>query len=257
MMTYANTSTSSGTSVTIGPGPLLVNGRDGCISLFSPTAMDLTDSGGGLGAISEQATRTSTTCFMRGFSERIRIQTSSGIPWFWRRIVFSSKRPQVFNSLSQSPSAVQTNGNNPAFIDTSNGMERLYFNQAINIADQTIAQWYTILFRGVRDKDWTDPLTAAVDPTRVDLMSDTHHTIRSGNQAGTVKDYKKYVSMNKNLVYDDDESGDGESSSYTSVQDKRGLGDVYILDLFYPGTGATVTDLLQLTSSSNLYWHEK
>lgn len=256
MLTYANTSSVNGNSVTIGPGPLVVNGN-GAICLFSPTAMDLTDGGGAQGSIAEQAVRTSTTCYMKGFSEKIRIQTSSGIPWFWRRIVFRAKRPTIFNQFQASDTPVQTNGGNVSYVDTTNGMERLYFNLVVNTSTATYAAIYAILFKGQSGKDWTDTLSAPVDTSRVDLMSDVSRTITSGNQSGTVRDYSVYYPMNKNLVYDDDENGDAEASAYTSVQDKKGMGDCYILDLFYTGTGGATTDLLQLTSTSTLYWHEK
>lgn len=257
MLQFANTSTSTGGSVTIGPGPLVVNGTNNYVGMFIPTAQDLNDSSGGLGAIAEQAARTSTTCYMKGFAENIRIQTSSGIPWFWRRIIFSSKRPTAFNTFSSSDTPTQTNSGNPGFVDTTNGMERLYFNQFTNNANNTIGLWYTFLFRGVQGKDWVDPLTAPVDPTRVNLRSDVSRTIRSGNASGTVRDFKTWVPMNRNLVYDDDESGDNETTAYLSVQDNRGLGDIYVFDIFIAGTGAGSGDLLQLTSTSSLYWHEK
>lgn len=257
MINYANTSTEDGGSVTIGPGPLLVSGTTGAACLFSPTAMDLYDSTGQQGDVAEVATRTATTCYMRGFSEKIRIQTSSGRPWFWRRIVFKAKRPTIYNSFQPGDTPIQTNDGNPSFIDTNNGMERLYFNLVINNSASTISAIYSQLFKGQSGKDWRDVLSAPVDTARVDLMSDTSRTITSGNQVGTVRDYNVFYPMNKNIVYDDDENGDTESTTYTSVQDKQGMGDCYILDLFYPGTGAVATDLLQLESTSTLYWHEK
>lgn len=96
-----------------------------------------------------------------------------------------------------------------------------------------------------------------MDTTRVDLVSDKRMTIRSGNQAGTVRDISLYHPYNHNLVYDDDENGQNETTAYTSVKDKRGGGDMFIYDLFTAGTGAGTSDVLQLTSTSTLYWHEK
>lgn len=257
MLQYANTSTVNGNSVTIGPGPLVVNGN-AAVCLFSPTAMDILNGSGSAGSITEQAVRTSTTAYMKGFSEHIRIQTSSGLPWFWRRITFCAKRPTIFNQFSPADLApTQRNSGNTSFVDTTNGMERLYFNQVINNAGNTQNAWYSVLFKGENGKDWNDVLSAPVDTSRVDLKSDRSITIKSGNAAGTVRDFKFYYPMNKNLVYDDDESGDAQTSSYLSVQDKRGMGDYYILDFFFTGTGGATTDLLQLTSTSTMYWHEK
>uniref|UniRef100_A0A8A4XDA5 Putative capsid protein n=1 Tax=Turdus naumanni Genomoviridae sp. TaxID=2814955 RepID=A0A8A4XDA5_9VIRU len=257
MLQYANTSTVNGNSVTIGPGPLVVNGN-AAVCLFSPTAMDILNGSGSAGSITEQAVRTSTTAYMKGFSEHIRIQTSSGLPWFWRRITFCAKRPTIFNQFNPADLApTQRNSGNTSFVDTTNGMERLYFNQIINNAGNTQNAWYSVLFKGENGKDWNDVLSAPVDTSRVDLKSDRSITIKSGNAAGTVRDFKFYYPMNKNLVYDDDESGDAQTSSYLSVQDKRGMGDYYILDFFFTGTGGATTDLLQLTSTSTMYWHEK
>lgn len=256
MMQYANTSTVNGLSVTIGPGPLVVNGN-AAVCLFSPTAMDLNDGIGQPGSLAQQAVRTATTAYMKGFSEHIRIQTSSGIPWFWRRITFCAKRPTVFNIFQSTDVPTQKNSDRTSYVDTTNGMERLYFNQVINNAGKTMDAWYNLLFKGENGKDWTDVLSAPVDTNRVDLKSDRSITIKSGNASGTVRDFKLYYPMNKNLVYDDDESGDATASSYQSVQDKRGMGDFYILDFFFTGTGGSTSDLLQLTSTSTMYWHEK
>jgi hypothetical protein len=63
--------------------------------------------------------------------------------------------------------------------------------------------------------------------------------------------------MNHNLVYDDDENGDVESSSYNSTTSRAGMGDYYVIDMFQPGAGGSSTDLLQITTNSTLYWHEK
>lgn len=257
MLQLANTSTGTGGPVTIGPGPYLVNAGNGNnISLFCTTAMDLNNSVNNPNVISQQASRTATTCYIRGFSEKIRIQTSSGIPWFWRRICFRA-RGQMFAGFSPSDTPTQTNGGATSYTETSNGMQRLYFNLTINASNQTLYNIQQVLFRGQFNSDWVDPQTAAVDTTRVDLVSDNRMTIRSGNQAGTVKDVTMWHPYNHNLVYDDDESGAAEATTYLSVQDKRGNGDMYIFDLFTAGTGGTASDVLQLTSTSTLYWHEK
>lgn len=257
MLQIANTSTAGGGPVTIGPGAYYVTGSNGNnVSLFCPTAMDLSSSTGVPNTIVQQASRTATTCYIKGFSEKIRIQTSSGIPWFWRRITFRS-RSNVFSTFAPADTPTQTNSGYTSFTETSNGMQRLYFNQTINAANQTLFRIHDILFRGTVNQDWVDPQTAQVDTTRVELVSDKRLTIRSGNQAGTVKDVTMWHPYNHNLVYDDDEAGATENTSYLSVNDKRGNGDMYIYDLFTAGTGSTSSDILQLTSTSTLYWHEK
>jgi len=96
-----------------------------------------------------------------------------------------------------------------------------------------------------------------VDTRRVDLKFDKVYRISSGNANGVFRERKLWHPMNKNLVYDDDESGAGENGGTFSVNDKRGMGDYFIVDIFQPGTGATATDYLQVTSATSLYWHEK
>lgn len=218
--------------------------------------MDLNDTGGGANTISMESARTSTTCYFRGVSEKIRIQTSSGLPWFWRRITFRAKNP-VFLAYAAADSPSSVNSGNPTFIETSNGMQRLYLNQTINNANNTIANWTEFIFKGAQNVDWTDYQTAAIDTRRVDLVSDRRTTIRSGNQAGTVKDTSHWIPYNHNIVYDDEERGGNEETRYTSVRDKQGNGDLFVMDIFTPGTGGTTNDLLALNSTSTAYWHEK
>lgn len=109
MLQVVNTSTGTGAPVTIGPGPYLVNASNGNnISVYCPTAMDLSGFTGNPNTISQQASRTATTCYIRGFSEKIRIQTSSGTPWFWRRICFRA-RGNAFHLFSAQDTPSQTN----------------------------------------------------------------------------------------------------------------------------------------------------
>lgn len=258
MLQYANTSSSGGGTVPIGPGAMFVAGNSQYIGVWTPTGMDLNSGANQENSIVESSLRTSTTCFIKGVTENMRIETSSGLPWYWRRIIFTSKQGVwlTFNPNDATPN--QTNSGSPTVIETStNGWERLYFNQYTNNAPTTISDWQSTVFKGTQNRDWSDPLTAQIDTAQVDLRSDRLMTIRSGNASGTVKHIKRYYSVNKNLTYRDDESGTALTTNYFSVSDKRGMGDMHILDIFLPGTGATSTDILKLTSTSTLYWHEK
>ncbi|QCX35068.1 capsid protein [Blackfly genomovirus 6] len=258
MMQYANTSSSGGGTVPIGPGAMFVSGNNQYIGVWTPTGMDLNSAGSIENSITEQSLRTATTCFIKGLTENMRIETSSGVPWYWRRIIFTSKQNVWLQFSVNDATKNQSNDGNPGVLESStNGWERLYFNQYINNAPATISDWQSIVFRGTQNRDWSDPLTAQIDTSQVDLRSDRLMTIRSGNASGTVKHIKRYYSVNKNLTYADDESGNAQVTNHFSVRDKRGMGDMHILDIFLPGTGATSTDILKLTSTSTLYWHEK
>lgn len=217
--------------------------------------MDLAAVSGGSNLLVNPAERTAQTCYMRGLSENIRIQTSSGVPWFHRRICFSSRGASAFNTINSADTApVQPSGNS---VDTSSGMERLWFNSSINNTPATVMAQENTLFKGIYNSDWNDPILAPIDTARVDLKFDKVWCIRSGNSSGTIKERKLWHPMNKNLVYNDDENGEGEDTSYFSVGDKRGMGDYYVLDIFQAGAGAGAGDLLNVFSNSTLYWHEK
>lgn len=252
MLGWSNT-TATGASSSILLQPLTVAGTTGAVVLWSPTAQDLTDGTSALGTVAEQAQRTATTCFMRGLSERVRIQTSSGLPFFWRRICFCS-RSLVFQQAATSDSP--TNGVQP-YLDTSQGIQRYALNQTINVNPATLANQQAIIFKGQAGVDWTDTITAPVDTNRVSLKSDKTYTIRSGNANGTVRELKNWYPMNKNVVYDDDENGSGESTSYFSVTDNRGMGNFYIYDIIQAGYGASSSDFLSATFTDTLYWHER
>lgn len=256
MLTWSNTSP-TGASQTIARNTAFVNGTQNATFLWQATAMDLaavSDSGRG-NLFVNVAERTSMTCFMRGLSEHIRIQTSSGLPWFHRRICFCSRGISPFNSLVSGDTPVQ--GGTTTFSDTSVGMERLWANQGVNTVPNTIAAQQEVLFKGAFNTDWNDPIVAPVDTTRVDLKYDKTWVIRSGNASGTLVERKLWHPMNKNLVYNDDESGENDATSYYSTASKQGMGDYYVYDIIQPGIGGTAADLFNIFSNSTLYWHEK
>lgn len=248
MLSWSN-STPAAASRTVAQGAAYVNST-GAFFVFSPTMQTLDAQS----TVQNPASRTATTCYMRGLSEHIRIQTSSGVPWFHRRICFTQKGPNPFTASSTTDTPTQTY--NP-YLDTSSGIERLWFNIGINNMSNSQQNMWGLLFKGQVGKDWDDLITAPVDNSRLSIKFDKTWTLQSGNTNGVVRERKLWHPMNKNLVYDDDENGDIEQSSYYSVDSKAGMGDYYVIDFIQPGTGATQTDLLQISANSTLYWHEK
>ncbi|WGO62811.1 capsid protein [Genomoviridae sp.] len=216
------------------------------------TARDLTSSLG-KNTVTEDAARTQTSVYMRLLSERIRIYTSSASPWFWRRIVFSGKGPDFWSSVAESAPPAPRN----AYIETSFGLGRLLqqFDAAGGLPNQQAAL-FARLFKGANQIDWSDPMTAPTDSRRVSVMYDKTTTIRSGNQQSAALITRRTHYFNKNLVYDDDETGANEDQSFFSVESKQGMGDVYIVDLFNAPT-ATGSELLYFYPEASLYWHEK
>lgn len=254
MLSWSNTDNTGATqSVRAGTAYVRGNSAPGTF-LWLATAQDMVAGVSGPdGTVTQEAQRTATTCFMRGLSEHLRIQTSSGLPWFHRRICFTTKGDS-FSVTSPSDTPTQNIGN---FIDTSQGMERLWFNGQINNQANTNNQRLSILFKGAQGVDWDDQILAPVDTARVTLKFDKTWCIKSGNANGTVVERKLWHPMNHNLRYDDDESGVTEPSSYYSTDSKIGMGDYFVFDIIQAGIGGTASDLLNIYSNSTLYWHEK
>jgi hypothetical protein len=257
MLTFANGGT-DGALGSVEARPLIVRGgitdAAGWV-LFRPTATRLVENGS-YNSASSAAERNSFTCFMRGFSENVRVETNSPNPWYWRRICFTSKSI-VFRTLT-GDSANPGNGyDGSGQVLTSNGQQRLAVNTILQNNPNTFLAQKGVLFKGSEGIDWTNTINAPIDATRIDLKSDKTRVLRTGNQSGYLRDIKMWHGMNKNLVYDDDEAGDGVDPSNASVTDKRGMGDYYILDIFSQGLSGTTTDRLSIQFNSTLYWHEK
>lgn len=210
---------------------------------------------GAKSTITDTASRTSQTCFMRGVSDTLRIQTNNNKPWFHRRICFNAK-DDTFNDGAPESAPVLGYTNNAS---TSNGVQRYFNNLLTSGQPLTYGLVQGLLFKGALNVDWTDTITAPIDTTRVDLRYDKTRVIRSNNETGVVMERKFYHPLNKTLVYDDDEVGQGLSgdSKKFSVADKRGMGDFYIVDIISGGLGAVAADLMSINSTATMYWHEK
>lgn len=232
-------------------GATYVNGGSGGVYVWCPTARDMTDSSGGANTVTSSMQRTSTTCFMRGLSERIDIQSSSALPWKWRRICFTLKDSILLSTGTGA--TLQYRG----YLESSDGYARPWVNAQVNndVGAQSVLQG--VLFQGKQNVDWSDFIMAKVDTRRVDLKYDVTRVIQSGNDNGVFKKYSHWHGMNNNLVYNDDEDGDVTQSSNFSVTDKRGMGDYIIYDIFTAHATGSATDILKIQSESTLYWHEK
>lgn len=252
MLNWSNTN-ATGAAKAPAIGPYVTNGSRLGWTVWAATARDLNDVNGGANIVIDEPDRTATSCYMRGLSETLKFQTSSGVPWLHRRICFSLRGTNPFRDFLAS----DTPGTLPNRAETSNGWVRTWIDTELNVMPQTYIAQRALLFKGREGGDWTDIMSAKVDTRRVDLKYDKVFRISSGNANGIFRERKLWHPMNKNLVYDDDESGGGEESAIFSVADKRGMGDYFIVDIFQAGTAATASDQLQVTSSTSLFWHEK
>lgn len=260
MLTFAN-STISGAIAPVTQSPLTIAGSPSGNTLglihFRPTSMDLNDNNTAPNSIVNQAVRTASVCYMKGFAENMRIETSTGNPWFHRRICITTRDSDFIGRQPADPSGTERDYIASGSIETSNGWQRLASNAMIDTMSSTTAVWLAIMFKGGQGVDWDDFITAPVDTTRVELKFDKTWVYRSGNERGVLKERKIYHPMNKNLYYDDDESGAGETTRNYSVVDKRGMGDYHIFDFFSQGSSGSTSDLLKIRFTSTMYWHEK
>lgn len=230
-------------------------GNGGTVTIFPwiCTARDNSTAvnGGETATIFDASSRTATTCYMRGLKESIEIQTSSGVPWQWRRVCFTTKDPGATLATG--------GGGISGFFENSNGFQRLVYNVTSGTTADALAltTLRNILFKGSLGIDWIDYFTAPLDTARVTVKFDKTRTISSGNTSGCIRKYPVWHAMNHNLVYDDDELGSVEGANYFSVASKAGMGDFYVVDFFQPGKGSTSTDQLSFEPQATLYWHEK
>lgn len=211
------------------------------------TARDCTtNAAANKGVITDQSTRTAQTCFMRGLRENIEITTNDGLPWQWRRICFTYKGARLNTALTSTGLTLST--------ETSSGYVRVVNTAYGNTAISAIQSF---IFKGAAGVDWSNIMTAPTDNTNISIKYDRTITIASGNEDGTIRNYRRWHGMNKNLVYGDDEQGGTESISGFSTEGKPGMGDYYVVDIFQPRVGGSSTSMLRFEPSATLYWHEK
>lgn len=196
--------------------------------------------------VSNENSRTATSCYMVGLSEAIEITVSDGLPWQWRRVCIRFKGGEdLAGRLQFSPSFTTSAQNDSGYL------------RLLNTDPQQTANITDLLFKGGQNADWSDPMTAPLDSRRVSVMYDKTRSIFSGNEQGCIRKYKLWHKMGHNLVYDDDENGDIESSQPYSVRDNRGMGDVWIFDFIRPRFGAGTSNQFRFGVTSSLYWHER
>lgn len=240
------TNVSTGTPVgsnTYNRGPAPITGN--AIYIWCATARDLTELSGAPNQVINESARNSTTCYMRGLKEKITFSSNDATPWLWRRIVIFSKNPNYRSSTTGSGTTFSP------YIENSAGYARVV-NQPFQGAAYDDGLW-----KGQINVDWDDFMTAPVDTRRNDVAYDKTITISSGAQLGTYRSYNRWHAINKNLTYDDDEAGQTMQYSHFSTMDKRGCGDMYVIDVFKPGAGAQAGSILYFKPEATLYWHEK
>lgn len=246
MITYTNTrSGQDAGSTNYINGAATLDGAHDYIFAWCPTMREASHYDNSDVKGSDDSVRTANVCYMRGLKERIHIQTSSGIPWNWRRICFTLKGDELY-SLEESGYHLEAL--------TSNGYARVTNSLGVGNMGKYLLQ---LLFKGTEGEDWASRYSATVDNTRVTIKYDKTWKIQSGNQSGVLLQRNLWHPMNKNLHYDTEEAGDKELGIGWSVTGKQGMGDYYIVDLIRAGTGGTTSDFMTFQPEATLYWHEK
>lgn len=193
------------------------------------------------------STRSASTVFMRGLKENVQFQTSNGTHWQWRRICVTLKDQAMYDAGSDQSAFSWWRSD-------SAGVRRMVSNlNGLSVGLYFIEQ----LFRGRQSLDWSSYFNAPVDTHKMKLHYDKTFKLGSGNESGIMRHFKMWHPMNKNLTYDDDESGAGILPSAFSTHDKRGMGDYMVIDIISAATASDSDDRATLSIDSALYWHEK
>lgn len=182
--------------------------------------------------------------YMRGYKERIRIETNTPQFWKWRRICFCMKGAALVEAAF---AGTWWQDNNTA---GSYRSANLLNSGARTALDER-------LFRGTFGVDYRNYLDAKIDYRQVSVKYDVTRQIQSGNDRGVWKTYSLWHPMNKTMQYQGDENGPAWTFARMSTTGNAGMGDYYIIDLFKAATGGTADDQMVVDYTSTLYWHEK
>ena len=113
-----------------------------------------------------------------------------------------------------------------------------------------------LLFEGTAGAgDRSRLMDGKVDTNHVKLHYDKKVVLRSGVDGPHYHQYKHYFPLNSNMYYADDESGDSMVSSNWCSNSRKGLGNIFIIDMFR--CVISEENVLDWVPSATLYWHEK
>lgn len=213
-----------------------------------------------VGSKYDTATRTATSCYMRGLKETIRFDSNRSVPITWRRIVVAWRGVEYAVAPGELP------GFNQAYLfnlGNSLGWTRsatLLSGDDVPPASEFV--WNNIadkIFKGTAFQDWAQFINAPIDTSRVTLLYDKTKVLRSGNDENTpmTSQVKRWHPINKTITYNDDETGGGKFSAAFSSESNKSFGDVYVFDLFNFSPYADEGDTLSIDYQARLYWHER
>lgn len=189
--------------------------------------------------------RNRRTIYMKGLREEIRVELGTNLPVEMRRIVFASPdRVQLTGDAGATaqPSFFVENENNRYWRTLGSGsMNNDYLNE---------------IFAGQRQIDWLNPMTAKTDTKKVKILSDKRFRIATGSNVQTVREFKFYDGVNKNMTYDDDENGGLYlTNGWTEFSRAGTMQNIYVVTIFYGVTDQALTPTVDINST--VYWHER
>lgn len=191
----------------------------------------------------EASSRNSTRCYFRGVKERwdVRVDTAG---WVHRRVVF-----WAFLTPSESiPFSTGSVANNNI----------MYYRPFRLIDPSASAGLLEYLFKGTEGVDYEGSLAYNIkmDNRRLRIVSDRSRTMNAGNDSSKLNQYTMWTEINKDIVYDEEESGGTSVTSPWSVVGPNSPGNLFFFDIIYTqplaSGGATITFNTQTT----VYWHE-
>jgi len=201
--------------------------------------------------------------FYVGFNERLRFATSDSSDWRWRRIVFAAHMPYVWQF--RDPTGLPTQSQYPMNNGEADagGYRRVFqrVEPATLATDPVMAglimtQLYTVVFRGSRDVDWSNPITASVNTQKIRVLHDRTTRIASNSDAGVQLITKRWHPVRKSIIYDDTEDGKDVLPQPVSSSALRSFGDVYVMDIFQCVNDSEGVNL-SIGSDATTYWHER
>lgn len=206
-------------------------------------------------------TREKDDLYFRGFKENLRFATSDSNDWRWRRIVFMALDWDW--SLQDQNDLIETfypmnNGETEA-----EGYKRVFMRLEPSlitplptVTERLQTRVYNLLFRGLRNQDWSNPMTAMTDSRSVRVLYDRTTPIKSSSDAGVQLITKRWHPVNRSLSYNVLEGGKGSVQNPQVRADIGAQGDMYVLDFFQCVTDDETSNL-SIGSDAIIYWHER
>lgn len=201
---------------------------------------------------SYEAYRTSTSTYVKGFSQTYTIIPSSSTCWWHRRIMFATKRLFGGSAAVSASIGAQVGPNSTSNLpmrDLGNITEGPYDELRNDVLEE--------LFAGTGGIDWISPFRASTDKRKVTVISDRSFNYSSSNEVPKPRVIRVYDAINKSLVYADEQNGLDMAPVPYSVNTKVGVGNIYVLDFYFCPAPDDPEDALTVSSQSTYYWHEK